>query len=318
VTGRARDGVAGLSVLVTGAGGFVGAVLCRRLLAEGARVHAVVRPGGDLWRLEAIAPRLVVHEVDVRDFAPVQEVVAATSPSLVYHAARHSAYDSSDALGPRVATDVLGTAHLLDALRELGEARIVLLGSSLAYQPLPRPLREDDPLTGVDVRGGCKAAQSLLVRHAAAGGLDAVELRLFHVYGPWEHPHRFVPRAIRAALLDEELPLTPPGLTHDPVFVEDVAEACLLAAARPLAYAVMNVAGGRAVSNEELVASVERVTGRRIRVRPVALAPRPADRPVWCADVSRARELLGWRPTHSLEEGLAGTAAWMEERLRHG
>lgn len=308
----------GVRALVTGAAGFVGVNLCRGLAAAGAEVHGVVRPGGSSWRLPALSEAGTIHAVDLADAGAVLELVGRVGPEVLVHAAARSAYDRQAPLGAVVADTVLGLAHVLDAAAEAPLRRLVLLGSSLVYDPEGAPYREDHPLGPVTRRGATKAAASLLaLQHARQAGLPLVELRLFSVYGPWEPPHRLVPRAIRAALLGEELPLTQPGLRRDLVYVGDVVEACLAAAAggAELDGRVVNVGSGREVANEEVVRAVEEATGKPVRVRAGAYPAHGSDRPHWSADVGLARELLGWTARHSLGEGLARTVPWLEERL---
>ena len=311
----------GTPVLVTGAGGFVGVNLCRALAGAGARVHGTVRPGGNSWRLEALEQAAAVHPVDLADAPAVTRLVTTAEPEIVFHAAVRSAYDRSAGLGPWVADGVLSLAHVLDAAAAAGTRRVVLLGSFLVYAPGGPDgdglHREEDPLRPACLRGAVKAASSL-VGFAGARVLDLplVELRLFSVYGPWEPLHRLVPRAIRAALRGEELPLTGPGLRRDLVHVDDVVAACLRAATAPgVAGRTLPVGSGREVANEEVVQEVERIVGARIHTRPGAHPPRATDVSRCRADLSGARELLGWEPRYSLREGLAATVPWVAEHL---
>lgn len=310
----------GRRVLVTGAGGFVGVNLCRALAAAGATVHGTVRPGGSTWRLPALTPLADagrLHPVDLADASAVGRLLADAAPSVVFHAAVRSAYDREAELRQVVSDGVLAVATLLDALPGSPVRRLVLLGSSLVYDPGGAPYREDHPIRPTTLRGASKAAASLLaLQRSRERSLPVTELRLFSVYGPWEPLHRLVPRTIRAALRGEELPLTAPGLRRDPVFVDDVARACLAAATAPgVEGAAINVGSGREVANEEIVRAVEEAVGRPVHVRPGDYPAHRSDRAHWRADISRARDLLGWTPGHSLREGIAATVPWVEEQL---
>jgi nucleoside-diphosphate-sugar epimerase len=128
-----------------------------------------------------------------------------------------------------------------------------------------------------------------------------------------------VPRAIRAAFTGEELPLTGPHLRRDFIFVEDVVDACLRAATNEAARGkVINVGTGVETANEELVEEIERVLGRKVRVEVDAHLVRETDRPHWRADISTAKQLLGWGPRHTLAAGLQRTATWVESLLEQG
>jgi nucleoside-diphosphate-sugar epimerase len=139
-------------------------------------------------------------------------------------------------------------------------------------------------------------------------------LRPFAVYGPWEDESRLVPRAVLAALGGGELPLTG-GARRDFVFVGDVIDAAVAAALADVpAGEIINVGTGRATSNDELVASLERATGAAVRVLPDSYERRAWDAGAWVADVSKADRALGWCPSHTLDEGLRTTFAWFRDR----
>jgi nucleoside-diphosphate-sugar epimerase len=297
--------------LVTGAGGFVGTHLCDALVSAGWETHGTLRPGGTRWRLPGLPKEARLCEADLRDFAATHELLKQIRPDIVFNAVAHNPYRPTS-MRVAVAADILTLANLLDATDETGCERFVHLGGSLEYGPSETPHREGDALRPVSLRGSVKAGASLLAaQQGDSGGRPIVVLRLFSVYGPWEAPHRLVPSAIRAALADEELPITPPGFTHDFVFAPDVAEACLRAAVAPnLDGEIINVAGGHPVTNEELVETVARVVGRPVSVREGAFPSRPWDRRKWVADIRRSRELLGWSPRHALDEGIRKTIEW--------
>ncbi len=302
----------GRRALVTGASGFLGANLCRTLLAAGATVHAAVRPTSDLGRMTDVLPDLDVHAFDLCDGERTARAVAAARPELVFHCANHTTRHGRATLAEVAADTVMATAQLLDALVAAGCERLVHVGSSLEYGPADHPLTEGDPTRPSTVRGATKAAATLLVlQQAKAGALPAVVLRVFSIYGPWEPEHRLVPSAIRAAFGGEILPLTGPGLRRDFVFVGDVCDACLLAAsADGVVGEAINIGTGRQTSNEEAVGLVERVTGRAVRVAVGAFPARASDRGFWLADIGKAERLLGWRPSHSLREGIEETVRW--------
>ncbi len=308
-------GLSGRRCLVTGAGGFVGVNLCRALAQSGALVHGVVRPGGNPWRLEALAASASVHQVNLACREAVDQLFADLCPELVFHCAAANAYAEGGATG--LVTDTLLTlAHVLDAACRTGKPRVVLLGSSLAYGASPCPHREEAPLRPSSPRGASKAASTLLALEIARRtSLPLVELRLFSVYGPWEHPHRLVPTAIRAGLEDRPLPLTGPGIRRDFVFVDDVAAACLEAAvAAGVEGRVVNVGAGVEVSNEELVEVVAQVLGKPVHTLTGQFAPRSTDTSHWRADNHLAADLLGWR-ARPLGEGIAATVAWTENQV---
>ncbi|GIW41601.1 MAG: CDP-abequose synthase [Candidatus Binatia bacterium] len=303
-------------VLVTGAGGFVGAVLTRRLVTDGHEVHVLVRPGSKYWRLQGILGELHPHVADLRDGEAVREAVRAARPEWIYHLATHGAYAwQGDAEGI-LATNVLGTANLLAALEEFDYELFVNAGSSSEYGKKPFAMRETDPPEPVTTYGVAKVAQTLLCQQAAREKTrPIVTLRLFSVYGPFEEPTRLVPTLVRRCLEGKELELADPEIAHDFVFVEDVVEAFLRTdELRKLGGEIVNIGSGVQTTLAQLVDLVLRLTQAEVRCRWGAFPRRSWDTDTWVADRTKARRLLGWEPVTPLAKGLARTITWTRER----
>lgn len=298
--------------LVTGAAGFIGSHVARALLEGGAEVHALVRPGTDLGRIAGCRPRLHVHRADLRDSEAVSTAWEAARPEVVVHAAIFGVHPGRRGGEEMVATNVLGTHHLLACCRRAGVRRLVVLGGSSEYGRRTAPMKEEDPPEPVSLYGATKAMATLLCQQAARRhGVPVVVLRPFSVYGPGEPRHRLIPTAIRRALDGGPLRLTGPGWRRDFVYVEDVVEAVLRTVAlEGHAGEIVNVGSGLQTGNEEVVALVDRLTGGGLEVLAGAYPPHPTDARHWVADVGKAEKVLGWRPRTDLEEGLRRTVAW--------
>ncbi|MBI3423762.1 MAG: NAD-dependent epimerase/dehydratase family protein [Acidobacteria bacterium] len=305
--------LSGQRVLVTGATGFIGANLVRALLQSNAEIHVIARAGADRWRLAEIAAQLIWHAADLTARAPLARAVAAAQPDFIFHSAAFGGHSTTAAQRAAALGDtVAGTANLLEALAPLPYRRLVHLGSSLEYGPKAQPLREDDLLTPNTFRGATKAAAALLCLQAArAEQKPIVVLRPFSVYGPWEAHGRLLPTLMLALLRGGELPLTEAGIYRDFIFVEDVVEACLRAAATDgVVGEIINAGSGEQYSNEEVVALAQEVAGIRLKVTPGTFPRRPSDTAHWVADIGKAQRLLDWQPRHDLRVGLTKTFAW--------
>jgi nucleoside-diphosphate-sugar epimerase len=275
---------------VTGAGGFVGQHLVRRLRA-------------DAWDVVALTRR----QADLTDAAVTASAIRAADPDAVFWLA--ASRSRGDARERAATVTVNASPSWIDALSARCQV-VVRLGSSTEYAPATRPLTEDSPLTSHGFFGMTKAAGSLLLLAAAAErGIRAAVLRAFQVYGPGDHPSRLVPTVMQAARTGSVVPLTPPGCRRDWVWIGDVIDACIRAAdvdALP-AGQVLNIGTGIQTANEELVEIARQVTGRPIPVAVGADPGRPWDTANWVSDPTLAATLLDWKASVSLEEGLGRT-----------
>ena len=301
-----------MRALVTGAGGFVGAHLTARLVADGWGVTGTVRPGSTPWRLAALGVEAAVDVVaaDLSDRAQAVAVARTAAPDVAFLLAAARSAATADERAATAAVNALGPLWITDALPEACRV-VVRVGSSTEYGEVDGATDEAAPLRPRGFFGATKAAGALLVAAAAERReLRAAVLRPFQVYGPLDHPGRLVPTVLRAARHREPLALTAPGRRRDWVFVDDVVEACVrVACAEGLAPGqVLNIGTGRQVTNEELVAEVGRVTGRAIELSPERHRGRAWDTANWVCDPSLARRLLGWEATVGLTEGL--TRCW--------
>ncbi|MFT7835676.1 NAD-dependent epimerase/dehydratase family protein [Saccharothrix sp. BKS2] len=300
--------------LVTGAGGFIGANLCRRLLREGHAVHAVVRPGSDPWRLEGILADIAVHRIDLRDTGAVRTVLDAVRPDWVFHLAAHGAYSWQTDADTIFTTNAEATGGLVDLAGAGAFEAFVQAGSTAEYGPGDRPARESDPERPRGSYAVSKAAATRYARTVAVErGAHIVTLRLGTAYGPWEDPQRLMPTLAVFGLNRRLPPLTDPRTVRDFVFVDDACEAFARAAAATHLDrgTVLNVGSGTPTSLADLVELVRAELGIDERPGWSTMEPRTWDAALCVADCSRGRRLLGWRPRRDLAGGFRALVDWL-------
>jgi nucleoside-diphosphate-sugar epimerase len=306
-----------VSALVTGAEGFLGANLVRHLHAAGHEVVALARPGGTSWRLEEVAREVRILELDLRDTAAIERMLAAVRPQWVFHLAAHGAYSWQRDVETMIRVNVAATAALLAAARAADVRAFVNVGSSSEYGLKGHAPREDEWLQPNSHYAVTKAAGTHLTALAAAEGLPAVTLRLYSIYGPWEDPGRLIPALVREAASGSLPALAAPDTARDFVYVHDCCEALLRAAQRGAPGgpgATLNVGSGRQTRLDELVELARRSLGVSALPEWSTMSGRGWDTNVWVSDPRAAFEHLGWRASTSIEDGLALTAAWLRER----
>ena len=301
------------TALVTGAGGFIGANLARRLCRDGYEVHLVVRPESDRWRLEGLAEHADVHETDLADAAAVRRLVGAVAPDLIFHAAAHGAYPTQSDLHRMLAVNVVGTVNLLEACLERGFAGFVHTGSSSEYGFKDHAPREDDNLEPNSDYAVTKAAATLYCRHVAVDrGVNVTTLRLYSAYGPWEEPTRLIPTLIARGLAGELPDLASPAVARDYIYVEDVVDACVAAASADDGD-IYNLGTGVQTTLSEVVEIARRVLGIDAEPRWGSMRDRAWDTSVWVADPGHLERKLGWRARTGFEAGLRQTVEWLRD-----
>ena len=303
------------SVLVTGAAGFVGANLVRRCVAEGHAVHAVVRPGGDRWRLDSDCGA-AIHEVDVRDADAVLQVTRLVRPQWVFHCAAYGAYSWQRDAGMMRETNVTSTANLLTACRRSGFEAFVNTGSSSEYGYQSRAAAESDRAQPNSPYAATKLqATRACIEDARRHGGSVTTLRLYSVYGPYEEPNRLMPTLLTAALRGMLPPLVHPDTARDFVYVDDVCDAYLCVAAQPPGGpgAIFNVGSGTQTTIADVVALVRSMFHVTAEPQWGSMAARSWDTNVWCADIRKIARQVGWTPRHSLHGGLSRFRDWLED-----
>ncbi len=299
--------------LVTGAAGFIGSHLARRLLADGCRVTGV-----DSFT-DYYDPK--IKENNISDllkhprFDLIRKDIADTDGGSfkgvqwVFHQAAQAGVRASwgEEFTHYTHHNVLGTQRLLEWARKSGVERFVYASSSSIYGDTGKlPMQEDDLPRPLSPYGVTKlAAEHLCNLYHQNFGVPAVSLRYFTVYGPGQRPDMAFNRFIRAICSGQELVVYGTGeQTRDFTYVDDIVEANLAAArAEGAEGRTYNIGGGTRVSVNGVLELLGRISGREVRVRyePV----QAGDPPHTFADTTRAGEELNFSPRTSLETGLS-------------
>jgi GDP-4-dehydro-6-deoxy-D-mannose reductase len=287
-------------------------------------VVAWYRPGG-----HSPAPErpLDWYGVDLLDPAAVERAVAETRPAQVFHlaGAPQVAASFTNAV-PQLRTNVLGTHHLLEAVRTVGHpCRVLVVSSAQVYQPSDDPLDEDAPLGPATPYGFSKLAQDRLAHRTwREDGLDVVIARPFNHAGPGQAPDfavsafaRQIAR-IEAGLARPELRVGNLDARRDMTDVRDVADAYERIMASAPSGRVFNVCSGRAWKVRDLLEELIHLARVPVKVSIDAARLRPMDMPVVHGDATRLRTELGWAPRIPVERMLSDTLEWWRAETQAG
>lgn len=293
-----------MRVLVTGGAGFIGGHVSLLLAEKGYTVVALdnlERPSRyTLARLREAGVQLVVSDI--------RGPVSCTGFDAVVHAAAYiDVAESVEKPLEYFENNAVATARLAKSCSDAGAKLFIYLSSAAVYgEPLYLPVREDHPTRPISPYGLSKLmGEQVLEVFSRTYGLSYVTLRLFNVYGPGQSAAyagvvaKFVERAVQGL---PPLILGDGRQTRDFVHVRDVAKAVIAALERGLRNEVLNIASGRPTSILELAELVTEMAG--LNFEPVFDKPRPGDIRHSYADISKARELLGFQPSTSLREGV--------------
>lgn len=286
-------------VLVTGAGGFIGRAVVRRLAATGLELHGASRNAPSLPELTES------HALDLLDGEATEALLAEVRPSRLVHLAwttAHGAYWTDEANLDWMAA----TLSLLRGFARHGGRRAVLVGSCTEYDWSMRGPFVEDRIGGPPETfyGACKLATGLAAcAWGEAAGVPVAWGRIFHLYGPDEDPRRIVPQLIAAADQGQPLELRQPHNLIDYLHVDDVAGA-LVAILRSDLTGPCNVGSGHGVTPAELGDVIGELAGSPAYRVPERIDGDPRE---IVADVGRLRDEVGFSPERNLHEGLRET-----------
>lgn len=305
--------------LVTGGAGFIGSHLVEALVAGGKRVRVFDDfSTGQRENLANLRPAPEITEGDITDAAAVARTM--TDVSVVFHLAAVASVQRSieDPINSH-RIGATGTLNVLDAARRAGVRRFVYSASSSAYGiPTGSVQTEAEPLRPLSPYAAAKLAGEMYAHaFSASYGLETICLRFFNIFGPRQRvdsPYSGVIALFAAAMEAGQAPTVHgDGLqSRDFTYVADAVQALMKAAETPgVSGRVYNVGTGRNTTVLDLVAALNRILGTHLK--PKHGPPRTGDVRHSCADITRAREDLGYQPAIAFEEGLRRTLAWYRE-----
>jgi nucleoside-diphosphate-sugar epimerase len=310
----------GARVLVTGADGFIGSHLTRRLVSDGAEVHALTSDVSSVFprRLLDLRGQMEIHEGNLMDRGAMDTLARSAKPAYIFHLAAYTHVGKSwQRVDECIQANIQGTMNLLQALADQGYERFVNTGTSEIYGDIEVPFREDAVVNPISPYSVSKYAAERFCRlFQRAYGWPIVMLRPFNAYGPAQSPDRVIPEIIVRALRKEELKMTQARQTREFNYVEDLADGFVKAATTPdVNGELFNIGGGEEISMRDVATQILEVMGNPIEPQFGALPERPTEIMRMYCDSSKARQRLGWEPSHSLRDGLEKTIEWYRREL---
>lgn len=299
--------MSGRSVLITGASGFIGSHLCRRLNQLGAVIHG-------LSRRPQVRAAECVHwwQGDLSNIDDVRRLFSEIEPDTIFHLASH-VYGSPklEHVLPTFHGNLQSTVNLLTVATERGCRRLVLTGS------LAEPVPEQGEMFPSSPYAAAKWASSAYGRmFHALYGCPVVLTRVFMVYGPAQLDLSKLIPYVTLSLLRGQAPKISSGTRKvDWIYVDDVVDGFLsVATARGIEGTTIDIGSGTLATIREVVQGLEAIVDGKVRASFGALQDRPLE-PLRLANLAQTYATVGWRPVHSLEAGLRRTVEWYRQHL---
>ncbi len=320
-----------MTVLVTGAAGFIGFSLASRLLRQGESVFGIdnLTPYYDVALKEARLALINAHPgfrfapIDIADRAAIEGLFERERFDVIVHlAAQVGVRYSLEQPLQYVDANLVGFAHILEGARAQRVRHLVFASSSSVYGANRKlPFSEDDNVDHpISLYAATKKANELTAfSYAHLFGLPSTGLRFFTVYGPWGRPDMAPFKFTKAIAAGEPIPVYNSGrMVRDFTYVDDVVEAVVRVMAAPPSggdfegsdapYRIFNVGNGRPVELLDYIKTLEACIGRKAEMQ--LLPMQQGDVAATLADVSRLERAVGYRPTTPVEEGVRRFVDW--------
>jgi UDP-glucuronate 4-epimerase len=317
-----------MNFLVTGGAGFIGSHVCERLLRDGHSVLAFddlndfydpALKRRNLGELQALAKPFEFVQGDVTDRAGLEEIFSSVKFDQVIHLAARAGVRPSllhPALYQRV--NVEGTVNVLEAARGRGVKKIIIASSSSVYGVNSKvPFSESDPITSaISPYAASKLAGEALghVWHHIYG-MDVAMLRFFTVYGPRQRPDLAIYKFASLICAGKAIPVFGDGsAARDYTFVTDTVDGVIACTKKEFGFQIFNLGESETISLNAMIEALERVLGKKAIIDRQPL--QPGDVPLTFADISKAREQIGYNPKVKFAHGIKLFAKWFLQESR--
>ncbi len=311
-----------MKVLVTGASGFIGSHVVEELVRKGYGVRVFLRYNstgyvGNLSKVpQEVLDKLEMYWGDIRDFTSVVRAVGGVDAVLHLAAQISVPYSFQNPIDFAM-NNVVGTTNVLKASLDAGIKKLVHVSTSEIFGGSDSPLSETSPRLPRSPYAASKVGADAMVKSFYyAYGLNTLIIRPFNTYGPRQSPRALIPWIILQALKGDTVRLGNLKPRRDFTYVKDTARALVLALeADTEGGEEINLGVGKSYSVLEIVETVGRVMGKNLRVVQDESLIRPTRMEVFnlISDNRRAKEILGWEPQVSLEEGIRRTVEYFRE-----
>lgn len=302
------------SFLLTGATGFIGSCLLRRLVNNNQNVSIIIRKNSKLWRINDLIPKLKVFYSDLSNQEELKKILEIVNPDVIYHLATSGAYSAQNDPDKIINTNIIGTWNMIKASFPINYELFINTGSSSEYGLKDSVMKEDSLLEPDSYYAVAKSTQTLLSAYVAkVNNKPIVTIRPFSVYGPYEEPTRLVPALMDALLNNKQMNMVNPDVARDMIYIDDIVNLYLMVDdLKKFGGEYFNACMGVQSTIKQVVDTAVKVSGKEAKFIWGGMENRSWDKSVWIGDNTKAMNRIGWSPKVKLEEGLSKMWEWYQ------
>ena len=314
-----------MKALITGGAGFIGSTLADKLLAEGHEV-IVVDNFSDYYdvklKWQNVAanmnnPHYKLYVTDIENKAALRKVFEENNIDCVVHfAGRAGVRPSIEMPEEYVKANILGAVHVFELMKDFGVKKIVFASSSSVYgnckaEKFSEDLNVREPIS--QYAASKSADEQFAYTYSKLYGINVVCLRFFTVYGPRQRPDLAIRKFIELIEQDKPIQMYGDGSSmRDYTYVDDIVAGVRAAMDYDkTAYEIINIGGGSPVTLRQMIATIEKVLGKKAKIEQLPMQKGDVDKTV--SDISKAARLLGYAPQTSFEEGIQKFVKWRKQ-----
>lgn len=306
-------------ILVTGATGFVGANLVRRLVKENNyEVHIFSMPNSDMWRLEDIYSKIIDHKVDILNRELIFKIIQNIAPNKICHLATYGVYPSQKEEKKILETNLMGTVNLLEALDEINYDCFINTGSCFEYGKNQKKVKELDECNPDTIYSISKFSATLYCNYIAnSKDKNIGTVRLFTPYGDYEENGRLMALLFINLINNKNIELSNPYASRDFIYIEDVIDAYLAILNNPkkLKGQVFNICSGEKTSVIDMKKKVEKVLNISGKLENKEVSKRESDNTDWLGDNTLFSLTYNWKP-QDIDSGINKAADWFKQNMK--